>query len=178
MVLCMTARPAVPGNQYRTLQTPRPTHTCEALAISTACPSSPNPVTSVAALQPCCRSMPAAPALLAAIAARQLLIQRPLAWPRIAAARMLPVPRGLVSMRAWPGLRPALVRMFSGLTWPVMAKPACGERAAIHPSNTGQVCGHARAWPGVRPALVRMSSGLTWPVIAKPACKDGVGCIE
>lgn len=98
-------------------------HTCEARAISTACPRSPNPVTSVAALQPCRCSILAASALLTAMAARQLATQRPLAAPRIAAARMAPVPKAFVKTRAWPGCSPPFDNRRSGLTWPVTANP-------------------------------------------------------
>jgi hypothetical protein len=114
MLLPVTHRPPQP-------QTPAPTF--DARAISAACPSSPNPVTSVHPVAPHAASAAAARPLRRCIASSAPTTQRARPAPRMAAARMVPVPRGLVKIRSWPGRRPDLRRREDWGAWPVMVKP-------------------------------------------------------
>ena len=101
--------------------------TPEAVSISIRCPSRPNPVTSVQAVAPCAARQAEAAAAGCSIAAIAALTARAFACPRISAARMTPVPSGLVSNKRSPGRRPPLRISRPGRVRPVTAKPSANS---------------------------------------------------
>ena len=106
------------------------TSTPEAPVISLKWPMSPNPVTSVQADAPCSFRISAARLFGWVMESSAAAIQRPLALPRISAAKRTPVPSGLVRMSLSPVCSPCLRRTPSCSAKPVTVKP----RASSSPS--------------------------------------------
>ncbi len=71
-----------------------------------------------------------------------------LARPAFKAVAMIPVPRGLVRMRAWPGMSPALVVISRGWATPVTARPyfSSGSSTECPPARV-QPASWTLAWP-------------------------------
>ena len=122
----MSSAPSSTGTADRSIRTSTP----DARVISTRCPSSPNPVTSVHAVAAWRRSDAAASRLDWRIAAIAPSIHRPFARSRISAANRVPVPIPLVSTSRSPGRRPPLRRTASASASPVNDSP----RASSAPS--------------------------------------------
>ena len=99
----------------------------EAVSISNKCPSRPKPVTSVQAVAPYSARQAEAAAAGCSIAAIASVTTRAAARRRISAARITPVPSGLVSSSRSPGCSPPLRNSLPGRVRPVTAKPSASS---------------------------------------------------
>ena len=134
------------------------TSTSEARTISTRWPSSPKPVTSVAAWTPCRRRMSAAVPFDCTMWAIAAITQRALALPRMSAASSVPVPIGLVRMSASPGRSPPLRNAAARETSPLTAKPSASSAPSlVWPPTSAQPASRSTS---LAPAIIADEVGL------------------
>mmetsp|Transcript_18090 Transcript_18090/g.51920 ORF Transcript_18090/g.51920 Transcript_18090/m.51920 type:complete len:214 (-) Transcript_18090:866-1507(-) len=126
-----------------------------ALSISARWPSRPKPVTSVHAVALCSRASLAGTWFDSTMVASAESTQTPLASRRMCAAKMTPVPIGLVSTRASPSRRPPLV---SAADWPPLGSVPLTERP-----RDSSVPSHE--WPPTRAQSASRSVALTPAII-------------
>ena len=99
--------------------------------ISSRCPISPKPVTSVQACTLYLTMMSLAALLSVVITLRTYFSPSSEAIPAFAAVVIMPEPSGLVNMSSSPGFAPLLVIILSGWTNPVTAMPYFGSSSSM-----------------------------------------------